>query len=102
MDAVENNLHSENSPAMGRVKFLIIRFSSIGDIVLTTPVIRCLKQQVQNADVHYLTKRNFAEIIESNPYVDKLFTLENSWELLMHNLEKENYHYIIFLGNKII
>ena len=28
------------------VKFLIIRFSSIGDIVLTTPVIRCLREQV--------------------------------------------------------
>ena len=34
------------------VKFLIIRFSSIGDIVLTTPVIRCLKQQVEDAEIH--------------------------------------------------
>ena len=33
------------------MKFLIIRFSSIGDIVLTTPVIRCLKKQVPGAEV---------------------------------------------------
>ncbi len=39
------------------MKFLIIRFSSIGDIVLTTPVVRCLKQQVAGAEVHYLTKK---------------------------------------------
>jgi len=39
-------------------KILVIRFSSIGDIVLTTPVIRCLKKQL-NVEVHYLTKTSF-------------------------------------------
>ena len=33
-------------------KFLILRFSSIGDIIMTTPVVRCLKQQVPGAVVH--------------------------------------------------
>jgi ADP-heptose:LPS heptosyltransferase len=35
------------------MKFLIIRFSSIGDIVLTTPVVRSLKQQLINSEAHY-------------------------------------------------
>ena len=38
------------------MKVLIIRFSSIGDIVLTTPVIRCVKKQIEGVELHYLTK----------------------------------------------
>jgi heptosyltransferase-2 len=59
------------------MKFLIIRFSSIGDIVLTTPVIRCLKEQVPGAEIHYLTKENFKGIIESNPYISKIHVLND-------------------------
>ena len=58
------------------VKFLIVRFSSIGDIVLTTPVIRHLKSQVEDVEVHYLTKKSYAPLLESNPYVDKIHTFD--------------------------
>jgi ADP-heptose:LPS heptosyltransferase len=57
------------------MKFLVIRFSSIGDIVLTTPVVRCLKKQVVTAEVHYLTKASFRPILEANPYIDKIHCL---------------------------
>ena len=60
------------------MKFLIIRFSSIGDIVLTTPVIRCLKTQIATAEVHYLTKASFQPILKANPYVDKIHTLTDN------------------------
>ena len=73
-----------NSPFKGRggdgVKFLIIRFSSIGDIVLTTPVIRCLKQQVPNAEVHFLTKESYRGLVIHNPYIDKVLVLGSSWD----------------------
>lgn len=78
-------------------KFLIIRFSSIGDIVLTTPVIRCLKQQVSDAEVHFLTKSAFLPVVEHNPYIDKIHLLAHSWELMMEELKNENYDYIIDL-----
>ncbi len=83
------------------MKFLIIRFSSIGDIVITTPVIRCLKQQVPDAEVHFLTKQNFKSIVEHNPYVDKIMLLEHSFELMIHELQQENYDYIIDLHHNI-
>jgi ADP-heptose:LPS heptosyltransferase len=83
------------------MKFLVIRFSSIGDIVLTTPVIRCLKQQVPDAEIHYLTKFSFHKVIASNPYVDKFYYLNNDWDLLMHELKEENYDYIIDLHHNI-
>jgi ADP-heptose:LPS heptosyltransferase len=82
------------------MKFLIIRFSSIGDIVLTTPVIRCLKQQVPGAEVHYLTKKSYAAIVESNPYVDKVHVLEDDLQALIRKLRAEGYDELIDLhGN---
>ncbi len=83
------------------MKFLIIRFSSIGDIVLTTPVIRCLKQQVSGAEVHYLTKESFRGLVSSNPYVDKIITLGSSWELMIHQLQQEGYDHIIDLHHNL-
>ncbi|MES2003261.1 MAG: glycosyltransferase family 9 protein [Bacteroidota bacterium] len=83
------------------MKFLIIRFSSIGDIVLTSPVIRCLKQQVPGAEVHFLTKENFHGLIASNPYIDKVQVLGSSWDLMMHQLNYEHYDYIIDLHHNL-
>src|SRR5215471_12173769 len=79
------------------MKFLIIRFSSIGDIVLTTPVVRCLKQQLQNVEVHYLTKKTYGTIVENNPYVDKVHLLHEDWKQMIQVLKNENFDYIIDL-----
>lgn len=83
------------------MKFLIIRFSSIGDIVLTTPVIRCLKQQVPGAEVHFLTKESYRGIVSSSPFVDKVQLLGSSWDLMMHQLQYEDYDYIIDLHHNL-
>jgi len=83
------------------MKFLIIRFSSIGDIVLTTPVIRCLKRQLPGAGVHFLTKQSFAAIGESNPFIDKVHLLAHSWETVVHELKQENYDCIIDLHHNL-
>jgi ADP-heptose:LPS heptosyltransferase len=83
------------------MKFLIIRFSSIGDIVITTPVIRCLKQQLAGAEVHFLTKENYRGLISANPYVDKIQTLGSSWDLMIHQLQYEQYDYIIDLHHNL-
>jgi heptosyltransferase-2 len=82
-------------------KFLIIRFSSIGDIVLTTPVIRCLKKQMPDAEVHFLVKNSFRSVVEYNPYIDKLQVLAHSWELMIELLKTENYDYIIDLHHNL-
>jgi ADP-heptose:LPS heptosyltransferase len=78
-------------------KFLIIRFSSIGDIVLTTPVIRCLKKQVPDAEIHFLVKDAFRSVVVNNPYIDKIHVLAHSWELMIEELLNEEYDYIIDL-----
>lgn len=69
--------------------------------MLTTPVIRCLKQQVPDAEVHYLTKHSFKGIIESNPYVDKLHLLHHDFDDLMNELKQEQFDYIIDLHHNL-
>ncbi len=86
---------------MDIVKFLIIRFSSIGDIVLTTPVVRNLKEQCEGAEVHYLTKKQYQGILEHNPYIDKIHTLEGSLSELAVELRREHFHYVIDLHNNL-
>lgn len=83
------------------MKILIIRFSSIGDIVLTTPIIRCIKQQIQGAEVHYITKQKFSSVISSNPYIDKLYTINDSTSEIIDLLKKENYDYVIDLHHNV-
>jgi ADP-heptose:LPS heptosyltransferase len=83
------------------MKFLIIRFSSIGDIVLTTPVVRCLKKQVLTAEVHYLTKAAFRPILAANPYVDKIHCLEDGLDGLIAVLKSEDFDYVIDLHHNL-
>jgi len=78
-------------------RFLIIRFSSIGDIVLTSPVVRCLKKQVPGAEVHFLVMDRFRPVVEHNPYIDKVQVWAHSQELVMEELKTEDYDYIIDL-----
>ncbi len=81
------------------MKFLVIRFSSIGDIVLTTTAIRCLKQQIPDAEVHFLSKLAFKAVTEANPHIDKFFYLNNDLGTIITTLKKEKYDYIIDLHN---
>jgi ADP-heptose:LPS heptosyltransferase len=83
------------------MKFLIIRFSSIGDIVLTTPLVRCLKKQVPGAVIHYLTKKSFAGIIENNRYVDKAHYLEDDLSETISELKAEKFDQVIDLHHNI-
>lgn len=78
-------------------KVLIVRFSSIGDIVLTTPIIRCLKLQRPELEIHFLTKNSFASILENNPYVDKVFSITKSTSEILPQLKNEGYDFIVDL-----
>jgi ADP-heptose:LPS heptosyltransferase len=84
-----------------KTKFLIIRFSSIGDIILTTPVVRCLKKQFPNAEIHFVTKKNYYSLLENNPYIDQVFVLEESLFDLLSILKSENYDFVIDLHNNL-
>ena len=89
---------------MTRKKILILRFSSIGDIVLTTPVPRTLKIQL-DAEVHYCTMDKYAIVLSENPFIDKLICFEKGKKgalaQLIKTLRAEQYDYIIDLHHNL-
>ena len=82
-------------------KILIIRFSSIGDIVLTTPVIRCLKQQIPGSEIHFAVKKAFSPVIQANPYINKIHILEDDLKGLTKKLKDENFDFIVDLHQSL-
>ncbi|MCB9252678.1 MAG: glycosyltransferase family 9 protein [Flavobacteriales bacterium] len=84
------------------MKILIIRLSSIGDIVLTTPVVRCLKKQLPaGTQIHYLTKPGFKVLLDQNPYLDKIHTYADSIKSILRILREENYDVVVDLHNNM-
>lgn len=82
------------------MKILIIRFSSIGDIILTSPVVRCVQKQL-GAEVHFLTKKNFRGLVESNPYIKRVWTIEEKISEIATDLKAENFDYVIDLHKNL-
>ena len=89
-------------------KILILRFSSIGDIVLTTPVIRSLKMQFEQVhseklELHYATKASFESVLKYNPYLDKIHLLEKKQSIsdFISLLKKEKFDFIIDLHKNL-
>jgi ADP-heptose:LPS heptosyltransferase len=83
------------------LKFLIIRFSSIGDIILTTPIIRCLKLKYPDAEIHFLTKKAFYPVIKANPYIDHFHIYDNSLATSISALKHVNFDHIIDLHKNL-
>jgi ADP-heptose:LPS heptosyltransferase len=81
-------------------KILLIRFSSIGDIIITTPVIRCVKRQT-GAEVHFLCYKKFKKVLSENPYIDRLISIDKLNFEVLKQLEMERYDYIVDLHKNL-
>jgi len=64
-------------------RILAIRFSSIGDILLTTPLLRAVRARYPEAHLAFLTKEPFAPLLADNPRLNDLMTL-GAGESLTH------------------
>ena len=81
-------------------RILVIRFSSIGDILLTSPVVRALHQQL-DAEVHFLTKPRFAELVSDNPYIERVHLLPARFADLASTLKTLNFHAVVDLHHNL-
>lgn len=81
------------------MKILIICFDDLGKVILCSPLVRCIKQQIADAELHFLTSRNWACIPESNHHITKTYMLDESELLMMHELEVEEYDWVVDLQN---
>lgn len=83
------------------MKILVVRFSSIGDIVLTFPVVRCLKEQLSNAEIHFLTKSAYSSLLSACPAIDKTHLLEKELSEILPRLKQEKFDVVIDLHNNL-
>ncbi len=82
-------------------KILVIRFSSIGDIVLTSPILRCIKAQMNHVELHVLTKKEYIDLYVPNPNVNKVHAWgENDKEVLLR-LKNIGFDYVIDLHKNL-
>jgi len=79
------------------LRILIIRFSSIGDIVLTTPVIRCIKKQKPEAEIYLLTKEKFSSILKDSLYLTDIISFNENLFETVKELRAMGFDYIIDL-----
>lgn len=82
-------------------KILVIRLSSLGDVIYTTPVVRCLRQQLPGAEIHFLTKEQFAPVYRDNPRLGKLLLLREKLGDTIAEIKSERYDYIVDLHNNL-
>ena len=83
-----------------KLKILVVRFSSIGDIILTTPILRCLKSQL-DCDIDFLTKRSFQNLLLSNPNIRDIYTLNEKTNDTINFLRNKEYDIIIDLQSNL-
>lgn len=81
------------------MKILVIRFSSIGDIVLTTPVLRLIKEKYPDCELHFVTKGKMKAVVENNPRIDVLHLLDDDFSKLKSELNGIVFDYVIDLHN---
>ena len=83
-----------------KLKILVVRFSSIGDIILTTPILRCLKSQL-DCDIDFLTKRSYQNLLLSNTNIRDIYTLNEKTNDTINFLRNKEYDIIIDLQSNL-
>lgn len=89
------------------MRVLIIRLSSIGDIILTTPILKQLKEKFPDIVIDFVVLKNFKDSIEGSPYIDNLILFDKKKDDGFRNIKKfgkklnENrYDYVFDLHRK--
>lgn len=84
------------------MKFLIIRTGAIGDVILTTPILKAIKERYSKSEIHYLVGEWSADVLKYNPYIDRIIPIKEKWffkkewriiRAYQSMLKKENYDY---------
>ena len=87
-----------------REKILIIRLSSLGDILLTTPIIRTLKNTYPASKINFLLKQKYNDVLVKNPNLSKIFLYKSEkdgFEQLLKAMNQEKFDFVIDLQNNL-
>ena len=85
-------------------KILIIRLSSLGDVLLTTPLIRTLKNNFPKIEIDFLVRREYKDLLLNNPYISNLLVFERDNKLnarLKQEISIRKYDLVVDLQNNL-
>lgn len=82
-------------------KILVIRLSSIGDIVLTSPIVRCIRQQMPGAEIHFAVKRSYLPVLRANPNIDRIHVYDGDLKALIRALRAEHFDFVADLHQSL-
>lgn len=87
-------------------KTLVIRFSSIGDIVLASSLIRVLRQKFQSSQIDFIVRKEYAELVRHNPHLNFTYEFDaregmNGLRRLAKRIRSEKYDLIIDIHNSL-
>ncbi len=89
-------------PETSKYKILIIRLSSLGDILLTTPVIRALSKKYPNSQIDYVVKKQYSSSLQYNPLISSLYLYEKEKAKgVKEQIQKMKYDLVIDLQNNL-
>jgi len=85
---------------------LFIRLSSIGDIILTTPVVRCVREKFPEATISFVIKKEYYSLIQHNPHIQHIYTYEKkkgekNWRKLCKELKNKKFDWIVDLHRNL-
>jgi lipopolysaccharide heptosyltransferase II len=87
-------------------KILILRLSSIGDILLTTAFIRQVRNKYPNARLTYIVKKEFQSLLSHNPHINKIIAFDSATKIsglkdLNRIVQKEKFDLVFDLHNNL-
>jgi heptosyltransferase-2 len=81
-------------------KIAVIRLSSLGDVLLTIPVIRALKQQYPNSEIDFVVKKQYADVLKFNPNISNIIIYDpGNVNSIKDEIKNNGYDLIIDLQN---
>src|ERR1039457_2724939 len=87
-------------------KILIIRLSSIGDIVQSSGIPRHLKNKWPTSEIHWVVRQDNEELVKTNPHLKHVWSFDRNlkfrgWLTLCRNLSKENFTHVYDVHNNL-
>ncbi len=67
---------------MAPPRILLVRFSSLGDVLLTTPLVRALRARYPDATLSALTKQGWGPLLSANPHLDEVIVVSPGQSLV--------------------
>jgi heptosyltransferase-2 len=87
-------------------KILVIRFSSIGDIVLASPLIRVLRKRLPSSQIDFVVRKQYAGLVHYNPHLNFIYEFDaqggfEELHRLASTIRHEKYDLIIDIHNSL-